>query len=250
MDMFMLGGSGVTDQQIRDTGYFREIGHVTVNATVEDMTICSGYYDETAEKLMNRRMEEGRMPEKAGELAAERSALDFMDLEEVQVGDTLTLDMRPIRGITVKKTFTLVGILNEQNRYLENYDSNLEGMHFPALLVSPEDKYAFGRTVEHRVLTYAPLITFNQVVRHAGFCIRQHGAVQGNDGQAEINVPDDPEGAAIGPGGGDCEVDPLADQPVDDLHAAGGDDFFAVHQGAVQVGYVQGFLHGLSSFGM
>lgn len=166
MDMFMLGGSGVTDQQIRDTGYFREIGHVTVNATVEDMTICSGYYDETAEKLMNRRMEEGRMPEKAGELAAERSALDFMDLEEVQVGDTLTLDMRPIRGITVKKTFTLVGILNEQNRYLENYDSNLEGMHFPALLVSPEDKYAFGRTVEHRVLTYAPLITFNQVVRH------------------------------------------------------------------------------------
>ena len=166
MDMFMLEGSGVTDEQIRDTGYFREIGHVTVNATVADTTICSGYYDETAEKLMNRRMEEGRMPEKAGEMAAERSALDFMNLDEVQVGDTLTLNMRPIKGIAVKKTFTLVGILNEQNRYLEHYDSNLEGMHFPALLVSPEDTYAFGRTVVHRVMTYAPLITFNQVERH------------------------------------------------------------------------------------
>ena len=166
MDMFMLGGRGVTDQQIRDTGYFREIGHVTVNATVADMSVCAGYYDETAEKLMNRRMEEGRMPEKAGEMAAERSALDFLNLEEVQVGDVLTLNMRPINGIAVEKTYTLVGILNEQNRYLENYGSNLEGMHFPALLVSPEDTYMFGGTVVHRVMTYAPLITLNQVIRH------------------------------------------------------------------------------------
>ena len=92
MDMFLLDGEKVTDDQLRSCGFFREIGHVTVNAVVEDTEICAGYYDETAERLMNRTLKEGRLPEKTGEIAAEESALIHLGLE-ASVGDTLTLTM-------------------------------------------------------------------------------------------------------------------------------------------------------------
>ena len=75
IDMFMLGNDDVTDAQLRRTGFFEEIGHVTVSAVAEGKTVCAGYYDATAEKLLNRTLKEGRLPEKAGEIAAEESAL-------------------------------------------------------------------------------------------------------------------------------------------------------------------------------
>ncbi len=165
MDMFTLGDDGVTDEQLRRCGFFEEIGHVTVNAAVEGKSVCAGYYDETAERLLNRTLKAGRLPEKAGEIAAEQSALIRLNLEKAQTGDTITLSMKPIYGVSEEKTFTLTGILNEQTTYLETrYDE--EGMRFPALLVSPEETYGTGGEVLHRVLTYAPLITFNQVQRN------------------------------------------------------------------------------------
>ena len=164
MDMFILGSEDTTDARLRSSGFFREIGHVTVNATVENSTVCTGYYDETAARLLNRTLTEGRMPEKAGEVAAEKSALIRLGLENARVGETLTLTMRPIYGVSEEKTFTLTGILNEQTDYLE-VSADSEGMRFPAMLVSPEETFA-GGTIVHRVMTYAPLITFNQVVRH------------------------------------------------------------------------------------
>ena len=166
LDMALMGNGGPTDDQLRRSGFFSGgIGHVTVNATVEGSEICTGYYDETAAKLMNRTLKEGRMPEKAGEIAAERSALIRLGKEKTAVGETLTLTMEPVYGISEERTFTLVGILNEQTEYLDTYNEE-EGMRFPAMLVSPEDSYTVGSTVVHRVLTYAPMITFNQVARN------------------------------------------------------------------------------------
>ncbi len=165
MDMFLLGNEISTDEQLIRSGFFEDVGHVTVNACVADTSIYTGYYDETAEKLMGRKLKDGRMPEKAGEVAAERSALIRMNLDNAAVGDSLELAMHPINGLGERKIFTLVGILNEQTDHLQTH-SNEEGMRFPALLVSPEEAYASGDEVIHRVLTYAPLITFNQVLRN------------------------------------------------------------------------------------
>ncbi|MBR3333342.1 MAG: FtsX-like permease family protein [Clostridia bacterium] len=165
MDMFMLGSDEVTDEQLRRSDFFEEIGHVTVSATAEGKTVCAGYYDETAEKLLNRTLKEGRLPEKAGEIAAEQSALIRLGLEEAQAGDTVALTMQPIGGGSEEKTFLLTGILNEQTAYLETYYEE-EGMRFPALLISPEEAWRTGGRLVHRVLTYAPLITFNQVQRN------------------------------------------------------------------------------------
>ena len=165
MDMFLLGNEPATDEQLRRCGFFSEIGHVTVNACVEGTEICAGYYDGTAEKLMGRKMKEGRLPEKAGEIAAEKSVLIRLDLEDTAVGDTLKLAMQPVYGIREERTFTLVGILNEQTGNLDTFNHD-EGMRFPALLVSPAESYETGGKVVHRVLTYAPLITYNQVQRN------------------------------------------------------------------------------------
>ena len=181
MDIFLTGSYGATDERLRDTGYFRKIGHVTVNATVEGTQICAGYYDETAEELMNRKLKDGRMPEKAGEIAAEESALTRLELDNAAVGDTVTLSMHPVRGITEEKTFTITGILTEQSDNLKTYTDE-EGVRFPAILVSPEETYAVGSAEVIRVLTYAPLITFNQVTRHIHDLVGEAYGVSREDG--------------------------------------------------------------------
>ncbi len=186
MDMFTLGSDDATDEQIRRSGFFEKIGHVTVNATVEGKSVCAGWYDETAEKLLNRSLMSGRMPEKAGEIAAEQSALIRLNLEQAKVGDVITLDMTPIYGVSEEKTFTLTGILNEQTTYLETwYDE--EGMRFPALLVSPEETYRTGGKVVHRVMTYAPLITFNQVQRNCPVQFDNSFGVSREEGKVVYN---------------------------------------------------------------
>ena len=167
MDMFMLGSERPTDDQLRSCGFFQRIGHVTVDAGVKDTSIYSGYYDEEAEKLINRTLTEGRFPEKNGEVAAEMSALIQLGQEKAKIGDTLTLNMKPIYGNEEEKTFTLVGILNEQSEYLNRVVfSEEEGMRLPSLMVFPGEHYGMGTVMVHRVLTYAPLITFNQVMRN------------------------------------------------------------------------------------
>jgi len=166
MDMFILGRDGPTDDQLRSCGFFRKLGHVTVTSVVEDTLIAAGYYDETADELMNRTLKEGRLPVKAGEIAAELSALIRLGLDKSEIGNTLELTMHPIDGVSEQRSFTLVGILNEQSENL-NPGMEEEGYSLPALLVSPEEKpYAVGSVLVHRVLTYAPLITYNQVTRN------------------------------------------------------------------------------------
>ncbi len=166
MDMFLLDSDSPTDEQLRNCGFFSELGHATVIADVGETGVSAGYYDETGARLINRTLKEGRLPVKAGEMAAELSALIRLRLEKAEIGDTLTLDLQPAGGVSEQRTFTLVGILNEQSEYLDTYNDE-PGMRLPSLLVSPEEKpFAVGRSIVHRVLTYAPLITYNQVNRN------------------------------------------------------------------------------------
>ena len=183
VDMFTLGSDDATDEQLLDSGFFREIGHVTVNASVAGKPVCAGYYDETADRLLNRTLKEGRLPEKAGEIAAEQSAMIRLGLEETQVGDALTLTMQPVYGDGEEKAFILTGILNEQTAYLET-NNDEEGMRFPALIVSPEETWQTGGTVVHRVMTYAPLITFNQVQRNCPVRLNMAFGVSREEGKA------------------------------------------------------------------
>ncbi len=166
-DTLLPDSPAITDDQLRGSGLFDQIGSVYVTASVEDSKVYTGYYDETAEALMYRHCIEGRLPEAPGEIAAERSALDKLSLEDAAVGDTFTWTMRPFDGESQERTFTLVGILSEQSVYLDvdgwySFDSG--AVRLPGILTSlREPPYPVGRMVVHRVMTNRPLITLDHI---------------------------------------------------------------------------------------
>lgn len=166
-DTLLVHDRLATDDDLRNSGFFDRIGHVYVTAGVKDTEVFFGYYDETAANLMYRQCLEGRMPEAVGEIAAERSALDKLGLEDASVGDTFTFDMQPFDGLSEKRAYTLVGILNEQSTYLDHsswFGVGYGTAKFPAVLtVSEEPAYAVGNPEVHRVMTNRPLVTLTEI---------------------------------------------------------------------------------------
>ena len=177
INCFIADQPEVTDGQMRRSGLFSRIGHVYLSAVIEDTGIYAGWYDEEAAALMNRRCVEGRMPEKAGEIAIERSALESMR-SDLKVGDTVTWKMTPPQGIPEERTYTLTGILNEQTRNLDasyQYSYLEKKKSWPAALVSQEEPaYVVGTPRICRVMTYAPLVTYSRVDEYGS--TRWHGA--------------------------------------------------------------------------
>ncbi len=165
-DMILPDSGDPTDAQLRRSGFFTDIGHITVTAAAENTRVFAGYYDETAEKLMNRTLKVGCLPEKAGEIAAEQSALNLIAPEGTAAGAVLSLTLYPAGGAAETRNYTLTGILNEQTSGLEGIETE-NGIRLPSLLFSPEEKpFEGGNSAVFRVLTYAPLITYNQVMRN------------------------------------------------------------------------------------
>ena len=166
IDCFIIGSPEVTDEQLHQSGLFSRIGHVYISAQIGDTGIYTGFYDEEGSSLLHRRCVQGRFPEKGGEIAIEQSALEMMRLN-LQIGDSVTWDMIPLHGISEKRTYTLTGILNEQTPYLDISDihsSSEDAVAWPAALVSSQEPaYAVGNTQINRIMTYAPLVRFNQV---------------------------------------------------------------------------------------
>jgi len=155
-DAFLLDMPEISDDDLVQMGYCGEIGHVYVSASIQNTDIFLGHYNDTGAALMNRQLLEGRMPEKAGEIAMERSAMLAIREEQWQLGDSVELELLPIDGVPETRRFTLVGILAEQSSYLTALDMGLRDFEtaFPAILVSPEEAgFASGRVALHRVMT-------------------------------------------------------------------------------------------------
>lgn len=162
-DAFLLDTPELPDSALAETGYFDSIGHVYISAAVKDIDIYLGWYDDAGASLLRRQLLEGRMPEKAGEIAMERSAmLAVREDGQWQLGDQVTLNLAPIDGAEEQRTFTLVGVLAEQSSSLSISQRGsipfVSG--FPAILVSPEEPaFSSGRTVLHRLMTLKVPIT-------------------------------------------------------------------------------------------
>lgn len=166
-DTMIISQPSVTDDQLRTSGLFDQIGHIYVTASVGETDVFVGYYDETADELMYRQCVTGRLPEKAGEIAAEQSALDKLGLENAQVGDTFSWEMLPFQGKAETRTYTLVGILSEQTGYLDvsNWFVSGAGTNMlPAILTAMEEPaFPVGTPTVHRVMTNIPLISHDDV---------------------------------------------------------------------------------------
>ena len=158
LDAFLLDDSDTSDEKLMHSGYFSEIGHVTVSAIVKDTQAYVGYYDEIAQSHLYRTFLSGRMPDNEGEIAVEYGTLMLFDNEkDWQVGDTLELTLLPIDGLEEKRTFILVGILQDQSEYLgvPSHFSTSEVFvkKFPAMLTSEQEPvFASGRVAIHRTL--------------------------------------------------------------------------------------------------
>lgn len=158
LDAFLLDCPEITDEDLTDLEMFTDIGHVYVTGIIEGSTTYIGYYDDLASEQMNRRLREGRMPEAPGEIAVEYNTLLSLDVEKQwQVGDTLTLNVLPIDGVAESKSYTLVGILQNQSNMLDTENiihSSKEFVNrFPAILLSnQESDFSTGRVAVHRIM--------------------------------------------------------------------------------------------------
>lgn len=154
-DAFYFDADEYSDADIMDEGSFDRLGHIAMTAQAGGLYI--GSYDETAASIMDRRYASGRAPEKAGEMAAEKSFLDHLSIE-AEIGESFELTVTPIDGLSETRTYTLTGVLEEQTSRFEwdsvAYFSETRFCTLPSALVSQEEApFASGRVVTQRVMT-------------------------------------------------------------------------------------------------
>lgn len=162
-DTMIINQPHITDDQLRASGLFSQLGHIYVTASVGETDVFMGCYDETAHELMYRQCVSGRLPEAAGEIAAEQSALDKLGLENAQLGDTFTWQVCPLEGIKETRTYTLVGILTEQTGYLDVsswFSTGAGTVKLPAILTAADEPaFSVGTPTVHRIMTNSPMVT-------------------------------------------------------------------------------------------
>ena len=154
-DAFYFDADEYSDADIMDEGSFDRLGHIAMTAQAGGLYI--GSYDEAAASIMDRRYASGRAPEKAGEMAAEKSFLDHLSIA-AEIGESFELTVTPIDGLSETRTYTLTGVLAEQTSRFDwdsvAYFSETRFCTLPSALVSQEEApFASGRVVTQRVMT-------------------------------------------------------------------------------------------------
>ena len=126
-------------------------GHMLGFAYTEEQEdgAAVGWLDETAMEYYQPIVLEGRWPEQEGEVAVEQDALLRMGLSDVQVGETITVNLLAQSGpgtrseTPVEKQYTLVGILGDKRKYLSvSYPAG--NPYLPALIASDREMVAPG----------------------------------------------------------------------------------------------------------
>lgn len=163
LDMVFLENPLITENDVKDFNKFDRIGRAYISGIVTDRNVYVGYYDEVGFSLMNLSPVEGRLPESAGEIAVEASAMDVMEVNW-SIGDRVELDITPVDGTAEKRTFTLVGILPERSTHLSVSDRN--GLNqFPAVLTSSQEPaFSMGRIGCHFLTGLAKHATLEQAI--------------------------------------------------------------------------------------
>ena len=154
LDFVMLDNGVVTEEDIHSFDEFDRFGHAYISGIVTDKNVYVGYYDEVGLDLMNLKPVKGRLPESAGEITIEASAMDILDVSW-QIGETVELAITPVDGTEETRSFTLVGILPERSIYLSISDHN--GLsQFPAIVTSPDEPaFTVGRLGTHWLMGLA-----------------------------------------------------------------------------------------------
>ncbi|HIV27093.1 MAG TPA: FtsX-like permease family protein, partial [Candidatus Ornithocaccomicrobium faecavium] len=166
-----------TEEEILQTGIAQRVGTVEVFGEIaaspeaDAARVTFGQYDETAAALAHPACLEGRMPQQAGEIALEASALNRLRLA-AEVGDTVTLYFYPLVGRNqlasepVARTYTLTGVLAEKSAHLGDQQAVYyqHYMRFPAALASEAEEIEPGSLpARHLLLELAQPLTEAQI---------------------------------------------------------------------------------------
>ena len=166
-----------TEEEILQTGIAQRVGTVEVFGEIaaspeaDAARVTFGQYDETAAALAHPACLEGRMPQQAGEIALEASALNRLRLA-AEVGDTVTLYFYPLVGRNqlasepVARTYTLTGVLAEKSAHLGDQQAVFSQHYtrFPAALASEAEEIEPGSLpARHLLLELAQPLTEAQI---------------------------------------------------------------------------------------
>lgn len=166
-----------TEETIRQTGIAQRVGTVEVFGEIaaspeaDAARVTFGRYDETAAALAHPACLEGRMPQQAGEIALEASALSRLRLT-ASVGDAVTLYFYPLVGRNqlasepVARTYTLTGVLAEKSAHLGDQQAVFSQHYtrFPAALASEAEEIEPGSLpARHLLLELAQPLTEAQI---------------------------------------------------------------------------------------
>ena len=166
-----------TEETIRQTGIAQRVGTVEVFGEIaaspeaDAARVTFGRYDETAAALAHPACLEGRMPQSAGEIALEASAMSRLRLA-AEVGDAVTLYFYPLMGRNqfasepVTRTYTLTGVLAEKSAHLGDQQAvySQHYTRFPAALASEAEEIEPGSLpARHLLLELVQPLTEAQI---------------------------------------------------------------------------------------
>lgn len=135
---------GVKDGLVESYGYAHVLGYAYTDKEKIDRGTPVAWLDESAKELYYVHFVEGRYPEKKGEIAIEETAALRLGIKPA-VGEKISLSLLTANytdflDTSVKKTYTVVGILSDKRKNLENFES----VEFPAAFVCDEETVALG----------------------------------------------------------------------------------------------------------
>ena len=130
-------------------GYSHIIGYGYMNEEEKQDGTAIAWLDEGAKPLYYVSVNEGRYPESKGEIAFEKDALIRMGLD-LKIGDEITLCVQTPDGYGFKedyekRTYTLVGVLDDKRKNLEEMKASYsEDVVIPAAFVSEAEEVKIG----------------------------------------------------------------------------------------------------------
>lgn len=143
------------EKELMQKGFIKELGSVRCEAfaeteTVFEPVIAVGVMDQTAIELGRVKAEEGRLPLAENEAAVCRSTLANLN-SALKLGDVFELETVDISGVREKKSYVLVGILND---YLQQEDASRNNIYklLPRVLRGGTN---FAGGVEHMLVKTA-----------------------------------------------------------------------------------------------
>lgn len=168
-DFILRDAAGISPERVRELGVARRVGISRVFAQSLEGGVSFGSYDALGEALRYRRVLQGRLPEKPGEIAVDQGALDRLRMG-IGIGDSFDVALRtPVKGGFLEGThtrrYTLVGITQDQLLLPEGYHEQADyWLDMPAATtVHGETALPGGREILHYLLESDPGMTEEKV---------------------------------------------------------------------------------------